>query len=257
MSDDAVIDAVSGWVRAATSVVALTGAGVSTGSGIPDFRGPDGVWTRDPAAERLSDITHYVRDADVRREAWRRRIAVVESSTGPNAAHRAFADLEAAGHLELLITQNVDGLHRAAGSEPNHVVEIHGTASEVLCLDCGDRMAADVVYARIRAGDDDPHCNECGGVLKSATVSFGQALDPHAIDRAATASARAEVFLAVGTSLGVHPAASLPALALEGGGRLVIINQQPTPYDGRAAAVIRADTGATMTAIVDRVTSAN
>lgn len=253
--DSSLLHDVAAWVRAARSVVVLTGAGVSTASGIPDFRGPDGVWTRDPAAEKLSSIDHYMRDPDVRKEAWRRRIAVAQASRGPNAAHDALVALERTGHLDLLVTQNVDGLHRAAGSSPSNLIEVHGTAAEVTCLSCAERCLAGVVYERIARGDDDPHCLTCGGLLKSATVSFGQPLDAAQLDRAFTAAGTCDLFLAIGTSLTVYPVAMLPQVALDRGARLVIINNQSTPFDGRAAAVVTTDAGSALTAIVDAVSS--
>src|SRR5919108_5031162 len=170
------VQVVRGWLEAAQRVVALTGAGVSTDSGIPDFRGPQGVWTRNPEAEKQSTIQHYLADPDVRRRAWRSRLESPAWTARPNAGHRALVDLERRGKLDTLITQNIDGLHQAAGSSPTRVVEVHGTMREVVCLDCGERAPMERALARVRAGEDDPPCRTCGGILKSATISFGQGL---------------------------------------------------------------------------------
>ena len=230
--------------------MALTGAGISTESGIPDFRGPDGVWTRDPRAERLSNIGYYVADAAIRREAWQRRLDHPAWDARPNAAHRALADLEAAGRLDLLVTQNIDGLHLAAGSSPDRVVEIHGSIRESACLACGDRRPMAETLERVRAGDPDPACLVCGGILKSATVSFGQNLDPALLARAEAASIAADLFLAIGTSLTVYPVARFPELARGAGARLVIVNAEPTPLDDRAHAVLRGRAGELLPALV-------
>ena len=234
---------VAAWLAASRSTVVLTGAGVSTESGIPDFRGPDGVWTRDPAAERLSNIGYYVADPAIRREAWRRRAEHPAWTARPNAAHRAVAELERAGMLDLLVTQNIDGLHLAAGSTPDRTIEIHGTVRETACLGCADRRPMLETLARVRDGDPDPACLVCGGILKSATVSFGQNLDPAHLARAEAAAAAADLFLAVGTSLTVYPVARLPLLALDAGARLAIVNAEPTPLDDRADAVLRGQAG--------------
>lgn len=234
---------VAGWIRSARSTVALTGAGMSTESGIPDFRGPDGVWTRDPRAERLSNIGYYVADAAVRRESWVRRLEHPAWGAEPNAAHRALAALEAAGRLELLVTQNIDGLHLAGGSSADRLIEIHGSIRESACLACGDRRPMTETLDRVRAGDPDPACLRCRGILKSATVSFGQNLDPLLLARADEAASGCDLFLAVGTSLSVYPVARLPELALAVGARLVIINAEPTPMDDRAHALLRGRAG--------------
>lgn len=247
------LDDVGAWLRHARSVVALTGAGISTESGIPDFRGPNGLWTRDPASERLSNIGYYVADASIRRESWRRRAEHPAWTAEPNAGHRALARLEQAGRLELLITQNVDGLHLAAGTSPERLIEIHGTIRETACLGCGDRRPMLEVIERVRAGEPDPPCELCGGILKSATVSFGQNLDPTLLSRAEEAAAACDLFLAIGTSLTVYPVARLPELALEFGARLVIVNAEPTPLDERADAVLRGSSGDILERLVSQV----
>jgi NAD-dependent deacetylase len=241
---------VAGWLREARSVVALTGAGISTESGIPDFRGPNGVWTRDPTAEARADIRYYLSDPEVRRQAWRARATLPESAVQPNAGHRALAELERRGHLDLLVTQNIDGLHLLAGTSPGRLIEIHGTARDVVCLGCGDRAPIETALDRVRAGEDDPACRACGGILKTATVSFGQQLDRADLGRAEDASDACDLFLAVGTSLAVYPAAFLPQRALRSGARLVIVNAEPTPLDAVAAAVFHGQIGEVLPALV-------
>ena len=231
-------------------MVVLTGAGISTESGIPDFRGPNGVWTRDPKAERLSDIRYYVADREVRVESWRVRANHPALTAEPNAGHRALVDLEAGGHLELLVTQNIDGLHLRAGTSPARLVEIHGSVREVVCLSCDDRRPMREALDRVAAGEEDPECLLCGGILKSATISFGQSLVAEDLERAQAAAAGADLFLAVGTSLGVYPAAALPVAAVEAGARLVIVNGEPTPFDGVASAVLREPIGQVLPALV-------
>lgn len=242
---------VAAWIGEARSVVALTGAGISTESGIPDFRGPDGVWTRDPRAERLSNIGYYIADAQVRRESWQRRAEHPAWGARPNAGHRALVDLEAAGRLGLLVTQNIDGLHLAAGTDPDRLVEIHGTIRETACLTCGDRRPMRETLDRVGAGEADPPCLACGGILKSATISFGQNLDPALIERAENAATTCDLFLAIGTSLTVYPVARLPEIALGAGARLVIVNAEPTPLDGRAHALLRGRAGELLPALVE------
>lgn len=231
----------------------LTGAGVSTRSGIPDYRGPDGVWTRDPEAERLADIRHYLADPDIRRRSWKRRKEHPVWEATPNPAHRALVDLERAGLLGTLVTQNVDGLHQAAGSDPERVVEVHGSVREIVCLDCDHREPTRTAFERIAAGEDDPPCPDCGGILKTATVFFGQQLDPADVERAERAAVDCELFLAAGTSLQVYPVALLPGLALRAGARLVIVNAEPTPFDRDADAVLIGDVTEILPALVERV----
>ena len=243
------VEEVAAWLRAAQRVLVLTGAGISTESGIPDFRGPQGVWTKDPAAQRLFTLQSYVADPAVRAEAWQRRLAH-DWGAEPNAGHRALVDLERSGRLELLATQNIDGLHQAAGSSPDLVVELHGTVWEVECLGCGARQPTGPVLDRVRAGEADPACEDCGGILKSATISFGQALVPSVLDRAVDAARGCDLMLAVGTSLTVHPAAGLCDLATGFGARLVIVNAEPTPYDDDAAAVLRDPIGEVLPRLV-------
>ena len=248
------LDEVAAWLRESRSTVALTGAGVSTESGIPDFRGPNGLWTRDPSSERLSNIGYYIANPEIRRESWRRRLDHPAWGARPNAAHRALAVLEEVGRLTLVVTQNIDGLHLAAGSSVERLVEIHGTIRDTACLGCGDRRPMRETLARVQAGEADPTCERCGGILKSATVSFGQNLDPALLSRAEAAAAGAELFLAIGTSLTVYPVARLPEIALDAGARLVIVNAEPTPLDELAHAVIRGQAGEVLTALAAAVT---
>jgi NAD-dependent deacetylase len=242
---------VAGWIAASRSTVVLTGAGVSTESGIPDFRGPNGIWTRDPRAERLSNIGYYIADPAIRREAWQRRLDHPALGARPNAAHRALARLDALGGVALLVTQNIDGLHLAAGTSPDRLIEIHGSARDSICLSCGDRRPMRETLDRVRSGEPDPPCRSCGGILKSATISFGQNLDPALLASSEEASASCELFIAIGTSLTVYPVARLPELALAAGARLVIINAEPTALDDRAHAVLRGQAGEVLPPLVD------
>jgi NAD-dependent deacetylase len=234
-------------------VTVLTGAGVSTGSGIPDFRGPRGTWTRDPEAERLATLDAYLGDPEVRRRSWRWRLEHPAWDAEPNPAHEAVAALERRGYLHTLVTQNTDGLHLLAGHDPERVVEIHGTMREVVCVACATLRPTAEVLARIRAGEDDPRCTDCGGVMKTATVFFGQALDQEALERAQQAASEAEVLVAAGTSLQVYPVAWLPELALDAGARLVIANGEPTSYDTAAHAVLRGPLEEVLPALVHRL----
>lgn len=248
-SDAAVADA-SRLIGHARRVVALTGAGVSTGSGIPDFRGPEGIWTKNPEAERLSTLDAYMSDPEVRRRAWQSRLRSPTWRAAPNAGHAAFVELERQGRLDLLVTQNVDGLHQLAGNSPDRVVEIHGTMREVVCMACGDRGPIAQALARVEAGEPDPPCLACGGILKSATISFGQSLVPGDLARAEAAARRCDLLLAAGSSLGVYPAAGLVPTAAARGAVVVIVNAEPTPLDGLADVVVRCSTTAALPAIV-------
>jgi len=233
------VDAARALVGGAQRIVALTGAGISTDSGIPDFRGPQGVWTKDPAAQRSSHIADYVADAEVRKRVWQMRLASPAWTAKPNPGHLALVDLERQGRLHMLVTQNIDGLHQRAGNDPERVVELHGTMREVACLACGDRGPMEPVLDRLRAGEDDPHCLRCGGLLKSATISFGQSLVAADLRRAERAALECDLLLAVGSTLTVSPACNLVDVAVATGAPAVVVNAQPTPYDGVAAAVVR------------------
>jgi NAD-dependent deacetylase len=245
-------DPVPDWLTAARRICVLTGAGISTDSGIPDYRGPNGTWTRDPDAEKLVTLSYYLADPDIRRRAWLMRRNLQDGDAQPNDGHRALADLERQGRLLALITQNVDGLHQAAGSSAERVLEVHGTVHEVECLSCSDRTTMRSALDRVDAGEPDPACLVCGGVLKSATVSFGQELDERVLEAAAVAAADCDVFLAVGTSLQVWPVAGLTEIAAANGARIVIVNAEPTPFDDLADLVVREPIGTALPRLVAR-----
>jgi NAD-dependent deacetylase len=230
----------AGILRSGSRVTVLTGAGISTDSGIPDFRGPNGVWTRNPAAERTSTLADYLVDPDVRRQAWRNRLESPAWAAEPNAGHTALVELERQERLVALITQNIDELHQRAGNSPALVIELHGTMHHAICWSCGDRGPMGPVLERVRGGDSDPVCLRCGGILKSATISFGQSLDPATLAAADRAARECDVFLAIGTSLVVHPAAGLVPIAHRSGARVVIVNAEATPFDALADAVVNA-----------------
>jgi NAD-dependent deacetylase len=237
------IDSVRAWLHAARRVVVLTGAGISTESGIPDYRGPQGVWTRDPDAEKLSNIRYYVADGEIRKKAWRKRLEMAAWNAEPNTGHRAIVELERRGTLHALITQNIDELHQKAGSSPSLVIEVHGTVHKAICLRCGWRGPMQETLARVLAGEPDPACLTCGGILKSDTISFGQPLVPAVIDRAMEAAAEADLLLSVGTSLQVYPIAGVVPVAKRAGARVVILNAEPTPFDDMADAVLGGSIG--------------
>ncbi|MFJ8928825.1 SIR2 family NAD-dependent protein deacylase [Streptomyces sp. NPDC102364] len=227
-----------------TLVSFLTGAGISTDSGIPDYRGPNGVWRKDPDAEKLVTYEFYMNDPEIRRRAWQVRRRAVTLTAEPNPAHRAIADLsERSGVSVRVITQNVDGLHQLAGTPARKVLELHGSARQFMCTECDARGPMAEALARLDAGEDDPLCLVCGGILKSTTVMFGENLDPLVLGEAVEVTKASEVFFAVGSSLQVHPAAGLAGLAAEHGARLVVVNAEPTPYDDVADEVVREPIG--------------
>lgn len=236
-------DLVRSWIAQARRVVVLTGAGISTDSGIPDFRGPQGVWTRNPAAEAQSTLQTYLADTRVRQAAWRSRMASPMWDAQPNRGHLALVALERRGKLHALVTQNIDELHQIAGNSAERVIEVHGTARRVMCWQCGQRTPMHDVLQRVRNGEEDPACLSCGGILKSDTISFGQALVPEVIERAMRAAGEADVLLAVGSTLQVFPAAGVVPAAHDAGARIVIINNQPTPMDSIADVLLRGPIG--------------
>jgi NAD-dependent deacetylase len=250
------VDRAGAIIGASRRIVVLTGAGISTDSGIPDFRGPAGIWTRNPEAEKLSTIQAYLGDVDVRRRSWRSRLESPTWDAQPNPGHLALVTLERRGTLDTLVTQNVDGLHQAAGSDPDRVVEIHGTMRFVVCLLCGTRTPMPDVLARVRAGEDDPACTEtttrgvCAGILKSATISFGQNLVVDDLVRSEEAARRCDLLLAVGSTLSVYPAAGLVPAAHLAGARIVIVNEEPTDLDALADVVVRGPISAVLPVIV-------
>jgi len=234
----------------AGSVVVLTGAGISTDSGIPDFRGPNGVWTKDPEAEKLATLSAYMADPELRRRAWRNRLESPTWSARPNVSHLALARLAASGKLHTLVTQNIDGLHQAAGTDPDLIVEIHGTMHQVMCMACDRRSPMAETLDRVRAGEEDPACPGCGGILKSATISFGQNLVAEDLVRSEEAARRCDLLLAVGSTLAVYPAAGLVPAAHMAGARVVIVNGQLTDYDSIADVVVRGPIGEVLPAII-------
>ena len=231
-------------------VVVLTGAGISTESGIPDFRGPNGVWTKNPAAEKAATLQNYVSDPEVRKRAWKLRLESGMFGAEPNRGHEAVVHLERRGKLHTLITQNVDGLHHRAGSDPGRVVEIHGNVREVNCLSCGERAPMERALDRVKAGEEDPSCRTCGGILKSATISFGQSLVADDLERADLAARSCDLLLAIGSTLAVYPIANVVPIAKRNGARIVIVNAEATEMDDLADVVVRAGIGDVLGRIV-------
>ena len=238
------------WLGRAERIVVLTGAGISTDSGISDFRGPQGLWTKDPAAEKASHITSYLADPAVRQRAWQARAASPTWTAQPNAGHRALVELEGSGRLHTLITQNIDGLHQAAGSDPDKVVEVHGTMREYVCLDCDHRGPMEEALGRVRAGEPDPACESCGGILKSATISFGQSLVVADLQRAEASARACDLLVAVGSTLAVFPIADVVPVAVAHGARVVIVNGSPTAMDDLADVVLTGSISERLPALV-------
>ncbi|MET7899812.1 SIR2 family NAD-dependent protein deacylase [Streptomyces mirabilis] len=235
-------------------VAILSGAGISTDSGIPDYRGPNGLWRRDPEAEKLVTYEYYMGDPEIRRRAWQMRRKNRTLQAEPNAAHLAVAELEKSGVPVRVITQNVDGLHQLAGMPVRKVLELHGTARTVVCTACHAKTPMQDALARVEAGEEDPPCLQCGGILKSATVLFGEGLDPVVLGEAAAIAKASQVFIAVGSSLQVQPAAGLAGVAADHGARLVIVNAEPTPYDEIADEVVREPIGTALPALLRGLT---
>jgi NAD-dependent deacetylase len=236
-------------LRAKERLLAFTGAGVSTESGIPDFRGPDGVWTRVDPSEFTFD--KYVNRAETRIRSWemRKQSGVFEAK--PNAAHRALVELWVAGKLSGVVTQNIDGLHQAAGLPDEAVVELHGNVQRVECLECEASWPTQVVIDRVDAGESDPHCAECGGLIKVSVISFGQAMPVPEMERASDLARRCDAVLAVGSTLSVYPAAYVPLEAKQTGSRYVIVNQGPTEQDHLADVIVEGAAGEVLPAIVE------
>lgn len=246
----AAIDDARAVMNAARRIVVFTGAGISTDSGIPDFRGPNGVWTKNPAAEKASNLQNYLSDPDLRKLAWQNRLTTPAWTAEPNRGHAALVELEDRDQLHALITQNIDGLHQKAGNDPDKVIEVHGTVWFTRCWDCKDQRPMDQSLQRVRAGEDDPACLVCGGILKSDTISFGQALVPEVIDRALTVSEESDVFLAVGSSLSVFPAANAVPRAKAAGSKIVIVNADETGMDRYADIKLFGQIGEILPALV-------
>ena len=244
------LENVASWIRDARLIVVLTGAGISTESGIPDFRGPQGVWTKDPDAEKTATLQYYVSDPEIRKRAWQNRVKSEMWQAEPNAGHRALAELERKAALHTLVTQNVDGLHQAAGTSPERVIEIHGNVHEVKCLSCTWRGPMPETLDRVRAGEEDPRCLGCGGILKSATISFGENLVPADLQRGA---ARCPGLRPVPRRRQLADRLSrrrAPRGGSERGARLVVMNAQETPFDRVAAAVIPEQLGTVLPELV-------
>lgn len=235
-------------------VLAVTGAGLSTASGIPDFRGPQGRWTQDPEAEKISTLSYYLHDEGVRRKAWQARLTSPARTAHPNPGHRALVDVERSGRLAGIVTQNTDGLHLAAGSDPAIVFEVHGNARRWRCEDCGAEGPMDEMLARVEAGDPDPRCPVCGGITRATVILFEEQLPADLLDAAITLAEHADLVLAIGTSLTVHPVAGLVPYAVGHGARLVILNAEETPYDHLATAIIRGPIAETLPEITSGFT---
>lgn len=248
MEHDRVVEQAHALVAGATRITVLTGAGISTDSGIPDFRGPNGLWTKNPKAEKMSSLDHYLGDPEVRQLSWQNRLLSPAWGAQPNAGHRAFVELERQDRLGGLITQNIDELHQRAGNSTARVIEVHGTMWWTRCWTCDDRRPMVEALDRVRAGEDDPHCLVCAaagrivterdGILKSDTISFGQALRPEVIDAALEAAQSCDLLLAAGSTLSVFPAANVVPRAKASGARVLIVNGDPTAMDRYADVVL-------------------
>ena len=234
--DPGAIEQLNSLVDAASSIVAMTGAGISTAAGIPDFRSPGGIWTK------VEPITfqEFMASEDARLEDWRRRFEMNDllASCEPTLAHRSLAAMVRSGRMSAIVTQNIDGLHQRAGTDPEHLIELHGNGTYGRCVDCGTQM--DLAEARkfIAEKGRSPVCSNCSGLVKAAVISFGQAMPENELKRAANLAAKADLVFAIGTSLVVHPAATLPLIGVENGAELVIINKESTPLDGVAEMVL-------------------
>jgi NAD-dependent deacetylase len=247
-SDQGRIEQLGGMIKGCRRGVVFTGAGISTESGIPDFRSPGGIWTK----YRPIQFQEFVRSEEMRRESWRRKFATdrLLSDARPNAGHRAIAALVKRGKVSSVITQNVDGLHQASGVPEGKVIELHGNATYAVCLDCGRRYELEPIRKGFEADETLPVCEQCGGMVKTATISFGQPMPADAMERAELEARKCDLFLAIGSSLVVYPAAGFPELAKRNGARLVILNREPTELDGIADLVLNAEIGPTLSAVV-------
>lgn len=250
--DPATLDAAAAVIADGERVVVFTGAGISTDSGIPDFRGPKGLWTKNPAAEKASNIEYYLSDPEVRRAAWLNRLDTPVWTAEPNLGHDCVYDLERQGRLHGLVTQNIDGLHQAAGHDPENVIEVHGTVRWTRCWDCQDRRPMRDALDRVRGGEADPPCLVCGGILKSDTISFGQSLIPEVIDKAMGVSGECDVLLAIGSTLSVYPAANCVPIAKRNGATVIIVNGTATEMDRHADHLLIGMIGDVLPALVGR-----
>jgi len=253
MQESNPVETVSEWIAQAQRIIVFTGAGVSTESGIPDFRSPGGLWDRyEPDELRFH---RFLESEDARRQYWKMHTEIYELFTKvrPNVAHEACVELDRLEKLECVITQNVDNLHTEAGLEPAKVIEIHGNALQVGCLECDARHPRSEVQEWLEAGEEVPLCRKCGGLLKPRTISFGQSMPVEEMREAEVRMKRCDLFIVIGSSLVVYPAADMPVHAKVSGARLVIINMTPTPFDEQADLVIYGKAGETMGKILDRV----
>ena len=241
------VDELKEMVAGASNVVAFTGAGISTECGIPDFRSPGGFWTKN----RPIDFREFVSDPASRREAWSRFLKLRDEHLGvqPGRGHMALARLNATGKMSHVITQNIDNLHQDSGLPAEAIIELHGNGTYAKCLDCGFRHELDWCAEQFGASNECPTCTECGGLVKTATISFGQSMPQDQMMRAEAATLSADLFLAIGSSLSVQPAAGFPLIAAQNGAKLVIINREGTPLDQFAELVIKADIGETLAGI--------
>jgi NAD-dependent deacetylase len=242
------VDELAEMIADAKNIVAFTGAGISTESGIPDYRSPGGIWTK----FKPIDFGDFLASSEARRETWRRKFAsheVLQKAT-PNAGHRALARLVEQGRMTAVVTQNIDGLHQASGVPDAKVIELHGNATYASCLDCRRRYELDWVREIFAVDERLPLCTGCGGMIKTATISFGQSMPEAEMQRAQEATLAANLFIVLGSSLVVYPAAGFPIMARRNGSRLVIINREPTEQDELADLVINAEIGATMSRAV-------
>jgi NAD-dependent deacetylase len=242
LSDDTnAVARVEVLLAAANRITVLTGAGISTASGIPDFRGPNGTWTKNPDAQRAATLSHYLADEELRRRAWQNRVTWIGNDPQPNDGHRALCRLQERGQLRAVVTQNVDGLHQRAGIDERLVHEVHGNIHRSRCWGCGDAKPMGETLQRVIDGDPDPKCVKCGGILKSDTILFEQALVPEVIDAAFRASEECDVILAVGSTLSVYPAANCVPRAKAAGARVVIVNGGVTDMDSIADEIVTGD----------------
>ncbi|WP_040495168.1 SIR2 family NAD-dependent protein deacylase [Ilumatobacter nonamiensis] len=248
------LDRARSIVADAHRIVVFTGAGISTDSGIPDFRGPNGVWTKNPAAEKASTLQNYLAEPEVRVAAWQNRLSTPAWTAEPNTGHAAIVELERQGRVHAIVTQNIDGLHQKAGSDPDKVVEVHGTVWFTRCWDCDDRRPMAESLDRVRGGEPDPSCVECGGIVKSDTISFGQALVPDVIERALDVSDECDLLLAVGSTLSVFPAANCVPRAKAAGANVIIVNGDETAMDRYADVLLLGPIGEILPALVPSVT---
>ena len=241
------LNEVKSLIEESKRIVILTGAGISTESGIPDFRGPEGIWTKNPEAEKASNIKYYTSDQNIRKKNWALRAeGKLWADVEPNNGHYALVELQKRGILDTVITQNVDELHQKSGIDLNRVIEIHGTTRKVACLSCDYRTEMETVLERVRAGESDPDCPVCSGILKSATISFGQSLIPEDLQKSEIAVRNCDLLIAIGTSLAVGPINQVVPLAYQIGVPVIIINGEKTEYDHLSTFVINADISATL-----------